>query len=950
MNAPYPPLDPRRPDVTGGEIVGRGAELEAIDRFLERLSRDAAALVFEGLPGIGKTTLWRQLFERTAGRSLAVLSCRPVEAEAKLAFASLADLFEPVAQDVLPRLPEPQRVALEVALMRASPHDTPPSARAVATAVLSSLRLLSDATPVMLAIDDQQWLDRASAEVLAFALRRIGDRPVGVAATVRIEDDGAHEALVLDEAFAGRIERRRVGPLSLSALHHVIRAQLDHVFPRPALRRIADTSGGNPFFALELARALAEAGANPGPGQPLPVPDTLTNLVVHRLDRLPARARRVLLLVSAASAPTVELVRRVVGPRDADHALARAEQARMIEMDGGRLRLTHPLLAAAVISSASPEMRRDAHRQLAGVVAAPEERARHLALAAAHPDANVARALDEAAVLASRRGAPDAAAELEEQAARLTPPDDAAARWRRRIQAAEHAFRAGDRAHARALVDHVLADGVTGNERGTALHLLGRICGQEDDFAGAMLRLEDALADCREPRTSVAIRLDLAFATYMAGDLQRAIAVSGDTLSEAERLGDQALVASALAMLVLGKFMAGLGSDHAGMTRALALEDRDRESQMLLRPTSVAGMMAVYEGRIAEAEALLRSICDWARERGEESGIPFLLFNLSRIAWGRGDLATAVTYADDALLLAVQSGSDRMRVLAGVHRSRAHAMRGDVTGARADLADARALIEKTGFMQGIPWLLASEGLLELSLGDLRAAERALAPLVAMIESSGVREPMQAYYLPDAVEVLVRLGELARAEALLEPFSRRAAELDRRWAIASAVRCRSLLAAAQGSLDVALADAEEAVRLWEAIGMPIELGRAMLALGLVRRRRGERRVAREVLERTIELFRKFGALSWADRAAEDLRRIPIRRGTPDDLTPTEEQVAELAAAGRTNREVAKTLFMSPKTVEANLARIYGKLGIRSRAELGARMLERQGGRVTAKKTR
>jgi predicted ATPase len=280
------------------DIVGRSAELDAIEDFLDRLKREAAAIVFEGQAGIGKTTVWRQVFERAAQRSLVVLSCRPVEAEAKLAFASLADLLEPVADAVLPQLPEPQRVALEVALMRASPHGPPPTARAVAAAVLSTLRLLALVSPVVVAVDDQQWLDRGSAEALAFAMRRIGDRRIGVVAAVRVQDQGIVDPLALESAFAGRVERVHLGPLSLSALHHIIRSHLGHVFPRPTLRHIAETSGGNPFFALELARALIEAGAQARPGDPLPVPETLLSLVLQRIERC-RRASNVPLVASA---------------------------------------------------------------------------------------------------------------------------------------------------------------------------------------------------------------------------------------------------------------------------------------------------------------------------------------------------------------------------------------------------------------------------------------------------------------------------------------------------------------------------------------------------------------------------------------------------------------------------------------------------------------------------
>ena len=261
------------------DVIGRSAELDTIDVCLDRLEHEAVAIVFAGQAGIGKTTVWAQVFERARGRGLRVLSCRPAEAEAKLAFASLADLLEPVADAILPQLPDPQRMALDVALMRTSPHITVPSARAVAMAVLSTLRLLALASPVVLAVDDQQWLDRASAEAIAFALRRIGDQRIGVVATERVQDCGARDPLRLHSAFRGRIERVQLGPLRLGALHHIIRSHLGHALPRPALRRITDVSGGNPFFALELARALIEAGPMRA-GDPLPVPETLASLVL----------------------------------------------------------------------------------------------------------------------------------------------------------------------------------------------------------------------------------------------------------------------------------------------------------------------------------------------------------------------------------------------------------------------------------------------------------------------------------------------------------------------------------------------------------------------------------------------------------------------------------------------------------------------------------------------
>jgi DNA-binding CsgD family transcriptional regulator len=530
---------------------------------------------------------------------------------------------------------------------------------------------------------------------------------------------------------------------------------------------------------------------------------------------------------------------------------------------------------------------------------------------------------------------------LQEQAARLSPRNDATARQRRRIQAAEHFFHAGDRAHARALLEAVLADGPAGPERSAALHLLGQIRAAEDSVADAIRYLEEALAHAGRVAASAPIKLDLAFAKNNAGDAAGAAVCAREALVEAEQLGDCGLIACALSVVVVAEFVLGRGVDRPSLRRALALEDRDRGGQLLLRPTSIAGIVAVYEGKIAEGEALLREMCAWATERGEESGLPFLLIHLSWLEWWRGDFAAAAAYAEDALSLSIQSGSDTMRALALQHRSRARAARGDVAGARADLSEGRALIDQTGYVQSLPWLLSSQATLELSLGDAEAAARTLAPLVSMVEAIGIAEPLAGYFVPDAVEALIGVGQPTRAQALLSMFARRAQELARPWAIASAARGQSLLAAAQGDLDTALAAAEDAVARWEQLEMPIEVGRALVSLGQVRRRRGERRGAREALERAVVLLRSIGASLWAECAAEELRRIPIRRAAAkDELTPTEEQVARLAAAGRTNREVAGALHMSPKTVEANLGRIYDKLRIHSRAELGARMLERQ----------
>lgn len=934
--------------IESGDIIGRGVELDAIAAFLDRVARAPAALVFEGQAGIGKTTMWGRVLDSAPHRGFAVLSCRPAEAEAKLAFASLADLLEPVADEILPQLPTPQRLALEVALLRASPGGPAPSARAVAMAVISAFRLLAAHAPIVLAVDDQQWLDHASAKALAFALRRIGDRRVGVAATTRVHGHGAGDPLGLVDAFAGRLQRVVIGPLELSGLHHVLRSHLGYVFPRPTLRRIADASGGNPFLALEYARALLDAGEPVRPGVPLPVPHTVAGLVQRRLERLPARARRALLTASAAAAPTLDLVRAAAGS-DPTAALGRAAQSGMIHLRDGDIHFAHPLFASAIYSSSAPETRRETHRRLAGVVASPEERARHLAIAAAGPDEDVARALDYASLLARSRGAPDAAGELQELAADLTPIDDVRGRRRRRKAAAEHFFLAGDRAHARTLLAAVLADPMVGDERAGALHLLGQIRTHEDSFSDALGHLTEAEQHAERPALRIAIRCDLSFATFCVGDLARALALAREALVEAERIAEPGLIAEALGPVVMGEFLAGRGFDHAAMGRALALDDQTRGVQLLRRPASVAGILAVLDGRLADGDRLLRRQCEWAAERGEESELPFLLFNRARLEWWRGDFAAAARCAEEVITLSLQTGNETMRLTGLVWRAAARGGSGDVDGARADVDETRALIDRTGYVQGEVLLRMNQAALELSLGDAAAVERALAPLLMVIEgniagdllgeAAGFGVPVAAYILPDAIEALLDLDQTLRAAALLAWLAQRAGRLGP-WAGAGVARCRALLAAARGDLDAAVDAAEEAVARWRPLEMPIEHGRALVILGRVRRRRGDRRRARDACTEAATIFRRHAAAIWTRRADEELARIPIRHRAGTDLTPTEERVAELAATGQTNQEVAKALFVSPKTVEANLTRIYTKLGIRSRAELGARMNERQ----------
>jgi hypothetical protein len=428
--------------LASGEVVGREAELERIGGFLDP-GRGGLALLLEGVAGIGKTTLWRAGVELGREQHYRVLWCQPTASETAFSFAALGDLLSPVIEDLLPRLPPPQRAAIGAALALAE-HDVPEvDERVVGLALLSSLRLLAVRDSVLVAVDDVQWLDPASAAVLWFAARRVQDERLKLLLSVRVQPGAA--PLQVERDLADRLLRVKVGPLTSSDLHRIVVARFSRPLPRPTLLRLHHTAGGNPFYALEIARFLLEEAEPLGLGDPLPVPPTMEELLRARITRLPRAARDALEAAALLSEPTLAALE---GTNSDPAGLDRAMAAGVIELIDDRIRFTHPLLAAAVISSMGPERRRRLHARLAELELDPEERARHLALATTGPDATVADALEEAAQQAVLRGAPASAAQLAELAAQRTPPDDREGRWRRMIEAGLRHATAGDFARA----------------------------------------------------------------------------------------------------------------------------------------------------------------------------------------------------------------------------------------------------------------------------------------------------------------------------------------------------------------------------------------------------------------------------------------------------------------------------------------------------------------------
>jgi DNA-binding CsgD family transcriptional regulator/tetratricopeptide (TPR) repeat protein len=911
------------------EVVGRAAELAVIDVFLDGTSGGFAALVFEGQPGIGKTTLWSEAVRRGTERGYTVLSCRPTAAEATLSYTAVGDLLEPVEDGVYGALPAPQRVALDGVLLRNGAGGRPPARRTVSVAFLSVLRALTTVSPVLVAVDDAQWLDQPSAAVLGFAVRRLDAELVRVVAAVRLGADTGASGTFDRQVGESHRQALSVSPLSRGALHTLLTGRLGSGLTRPDVMRISEASGGNPFYALEIGREFLRAHAPAG--APVPVPADVNGLVVARIRRLPAGTRRALLMCATSGAPTVQLV--------GEAPLGPAEDAGIVRvMSDGAVRFSHPLFALAVYGSSSARSRGDVHRQLASLVDDEEERARHLALATTAPSEAVAQAVEEGAAHARARGAWESAGELFEHARRLTPPGHSDVAHGRATAAAEHHVHAGNRTRARRLLEELLDEPLAQEMRADALRLLGEISSDDESWAEAERLLVDALAHTADPGLAIRVQLGLSYVRCAALDFAGGDLHVHQALERAEAFGDPALLAEPLAFSAVFDYMCGRGVDWDKVERSVALEDPDRIVPVSWRPTTVAALLHLYVGRLSEARRRLRQIWDSAVDRGDESDLSFIAIWLSWLATWSGDFATAAALADEAASLATLTGSRSMQAWALAQRAYVRAHRGEVAETRRDCAEANALLRSVGLELPRQFLAASLGLLENSLGDAAAAWHACEPLTVVLEQAGIAEPIPAFFLTDALEALIALGQLDRAEALVDVLEARGRELDRAWALATAARCRGLLLAVRGDLADAAASLDAALTEHKRLEMPFERARVLMAKGLIERRARHRGSAKESLQEAAAVFQGLGAALWAQRARKELDRVGIRRPSGDDLTASERRVAELAATGMKNHEVAAALFISAKTVEANLARVYRKLGITSRAELGSRMAD------------
>ena len=907
-------------------VVSRGAESRAVDDFLAAARSGPSALVVEGEAGIGKTTTWLAAIERAREVGFRVLSTRVAAAESVLAYWSLVGLLEGLGEAAFAGLPPPQRLAIDRLLLRVSADGPITDQRAVAAGFLSVLERLAEESPVLVAIDDLQWLDPPTTLILSSATRRLSGS-IGFLATVRTGPDSGRVESGLEFRRPDMLKRIRVGPLSVGALHAVLSERLGRSFSRPKMAHIYEVSGGNPFYAIELARAMDDEKTTGGAS----LPTNLAALVRARVGALAVDTREALLAAACLANPTVELIAHA-NNTDAAHVVSVLEDAQdkgIVEIDGHRVRFSHPLLTRGLYGDNTTARRRAMHRRLADVIEEPELKARHMALAAAAGDEPTLSSLDTASELARRRGAPAAAAELLELAIGLggdTPE--------RRIRSAACHFNAGDTRRARAVLQETIKRLDPGGLRAEASNLLGFVHLFDDGFveaAGVLTRALGEAGDDLALRTRLLITLS--YARYNSGHFGAATRSIEEAVTHAERLGQPHPLSQALSMRAILSFLRGDGLDEASMARALELEDQYADIPMAFRPKMQNAMLLAWTGHLDQAHHELASIRRSCIERGEENELMFVAVHSVLLEIWRGNFADATLIADDAMERALQLGGDVPLFVAMTMRAALATRAGLEDQARRDTKEALAVSQRCGANLLVVWTITTLGFLELSLGNYDAALATVAPLLANLDTAPMAtEIPAASFVPDAVESLIALGRLADAEPLIGVLERNGARLERAWMLAVGARCRAMLLAAHGEIEAAYLAAEAAMRHHDRLPMPFERARTQLLVGQLQRRQRKREVASATLREALATFEGLGMPLWAERARAELKRASGIR-THTELTASEQRVAELAATGITIRAMAAALFISPKTVEANLSRIYRKFNIRSRAELG-----------------
>lgn len=886
------------------ELVGRDQERSRIEQLIASIDRGPRFLVIRGEAGIGKTAVWRWAVRRHRQAGHRVLTTQASEEELNGPMIGLIDLFEHVAVDDSLLTPGVDRFER-------------------GRRVLDALRGLAAESPVVVAIDDVQWLDPASAASLRYALRRLAHEPVHMLAAERTDPDRPPDDRTIP---ADRCEEVVLGPLGIGDTRTVVASAVDSM-SRPALGRIHDLSGGNPMYAIELARAVDLFG------DPLvaSVPPTLRGILASRVGNVAHDLTAVLQVAAALGPSQVDAIARATGSVDVSPLVDDAVSQRLLVVGADQVvRFDHPLVPAAVLAAMNPLDRQALHARLADVVDNADARARHLVLSCAGPDADVAAELESAARRAAQRGASALAADLASHCVRITPATDIVLRIRRQFVAILHRAAAGERARALAETDALIAALPPGPGRAEAISMRVAI-----DFAGGDRFLQQALSEVGDDDLLRGRILDLRgwmAVTYRA-ELAKGLELGEQALAIAERLADPTLEMLAASSVAMASLMLGRPRPDL-IDRAVWLADTHGGPRLGRWPKGVHGQLCIWSGQLGEARTILEEMHAAFLLAGLEFQRPFRILDLALLELASGNLAVAAGLTEDGIEAASDAGNDQAAAWLAYPAGLADTHLGNV--GRAEQA-AEVLRSRGTENDGRTRLLMAHhvfGLLALASGEPARAVACLKPGLVLARQIELRYPAVVPVLPDSIEATALAGDATSCAELAAELDRQARAVQQPWSTAAAQRGLGLAALAEGS-EHASAMLAEAAAMFDGLGYRLDAARSMLLQGRALRRAGLRTASANVLDEALRHFRAMRAVPWAAQTEAELERVaPVRDN--EELTPTEARVSELVAAGRRNREIAGEMSISVATVEAHLTRIYRKLHVRSRTELAREM--------------
>jgi DNA-binding CsgD family transcriptional regulator len=904
-------------------LLGRTDERLALAELLAQ-ARDgrSGVLALVGEPGIGKTALIEHAAQAAAG--MRVLRARGVESEMVIPFAGLADLLRPLLGSI-DRIPAPQAAALSGALALG-----PAGARdrfAIGAAALSLLSAAAEDGPIAVLVDDAHWLDRPSAETLLFAARRLLADPVAIVLSVREGEPSLLDGADLPTLALGGLDREDAAALLV-----------DTGLSGELVERLHRATGGNPLALLQLAPEAARVPAAPA-AAPIAVSSSIAGAFLRRFGALPEPTRRMLVLVAASDAARPAVLARAAAQLGLElQALDAAAEAGLVEVGPDAIEFAHPLARAAMYSQAPASERRAAHAALAQALPDRDvdQRAWHLAAASVGPDARTSAALAQAAARARERSAYAVAAAAFERAAALAVAEER--REELLLEGADAAWLAGDPRRALALLDGAPAQSAT-TAAARSDHLRGQVamrCGPVAEGCRLVVAAAERIA-ASDPELAVVMLAQVVEGGFCAGDTPAMVAAAERAAALADRRSSPR--AQLFASMARGMALVADGQGEAGAAaarRAVAILERSDE---LRDDPHLLAWAAVGPLWLREADTG-RELIDRAFERARAEAalgvMPHLLSLRARdqATTDRWEAAGA-TY-DEAIALARETGQ-RVELAAGLAGlAWLQARQGRERECREHAAEGAALCQELGAGLFGVWAIQALGDLELALGRPEAAIEHYRAQERALEERGIAD-VDLSPVPELLDALLRTGREAEAAAAARAFCARAQEKGQPWVLARAARCCGLIADAE-EIEV---EFEHALQLHARTPDLFETACTRLAYGARLRRARKRVKAREQLRAAAAEFDRLGARPWADQAAAELAATgeTARRrdaSTLDDLTHQEQRIARLLADGRTTREAAAAIFVSPKTVEYHLAHVYRKLGINSREQLAERL--------------